>query len=241
MNAAGDRKGVRTAFTLIELLVVVSVIGVLAAIAGANMMDALRRADDAACKSNLNSLHKAMHLYRLDYGQFPLADGVADDRPRPEETAWGCGPAANGYWSGVPLSLAELGYCSEHCLYCPALRRRYSQPAEAFSACGGSAFAGREVPQWRFMRYAYDRSAADTGGPGHTSEAIGLFDIEARGDVWLARCMHVDVGKFYRDRDIRFPHRIGIEEGNANLAHYGEYEVTVSGDIRERAVHLRRR
>ncbi len=229
-------------FTLIELLVVVAIIGILAGIVGANMIDALRRADDAACKENLHSLFTAMQAYRLDYGRFPLVDGVADTVSRPETTAWGCGPAANGYWTGVPMSLVELGYCSESCLYCPALKRQNSHTIEAYSNCGNSSFSGKEVPQWRYLRYAYDRAAIDSGGPDSESEAIGLFNIDRNtNDVWLARCMHVNVGKYYRDRDIRFPHRIEIDEERPDLAHFGEYEVTINGNIREHAVQLKRR
>ncbi len=229
-------------FTLIELLIVVAILGILASILSANMMDALRRADDAACKENLHSLFVAMHSYRLDYNRFPLADGVADTVSRPETTAWGCGPAANGYWTGVPMSLAELGYCSESCLYCPALRRQHDYTIEAHSSCGDSSFSGKEVPQWRFLRYAYNRTAMDTGGPDHASESIGLSNVDrSSNDVWLIRCMHVDVGKFYRERTIRFPHRIKIDEDRTDLAHFGEYEITINGNIREHAVQLKRR
>lgn len=229
-------------FTLIELLVVVAIIGILASILSANMSDSLRRADDAACKANLHSLFVAMHAYRLDYNQFPLADGVADTKPQPEKTGWGCGPAANGYWSGVPITLAKLGYCSESCLYCPALKRQNGHLIEAHSSCGDSSFSGKEVPQWRFLRYAYNRTAQETGGPDHESEAIGLSNIDRNTkDAWLASCMHVDVGQYYREREIRFPHRIEIDAERPDLARFGEYEVTINGNIRERAVQLKRR
>ncbi len=229
-------------FTLIELLIAVAIIGILASIISANMRDAIRRADDVACKANLHSLFVAMHAYRSDYNGFPLADGVADTKPQPEITAWGCGPSANGYWSGVPIILSELGYCSESCLYCPALKRQNNHLIEAHSSCGESSFSGNEVPQWRFLRYAYNRTALDTGGPEHESEAIGLSNIDKNTkDAWLARCMHVDVGKFYRERDIRFPHRIEIDANQPDLARFGEHEITINGNIRERAVQLKRR
>lgn len=237
VNTSSRQKG----FTLIELLIVVAIIGILATIVTGNMTEAIHRADDAACQENLHSLHTAMQLYRMDYEIFPLADGVADTKSQPETTAWGCGPAANGYWTGVPMSLVELGYCNESCLYCPALKRQNDHLIEAHSACGDSEFSGQFVPQWRFLRYAYDRAALDTGGPGHSSESIGLYNIDRAQNVWLARCMHVDVGKFYRDRTIRFPHRIKFDEDNPNLVHYGEFEISVNGNITERAVQIKRR
>ncbi len=230
-------------FTLIELLVVVAIIGILASILGNSMMDAIRRADNAACKENLHTVFMALQSYRLDYGKFPPADGIADTNSNMTTTAWGCGPAANGYWTGVPLILSELGYCSESCLYCPSLKRAYNRPIEAYSSCSGSSFSGKEVPQWRFLRYAYDRAALDSGGLDYASVAIGLFNIdkEVDQDVWLLRCMHVDVGKYHRDRDIRFPHQIQFDESNPNLVHDGEYEITVNGQIGERDIQLNRR
>lgn len=225
------------AFTLIELLAVVSVIGVLAAVAGANYLSALDRADRAACQQHLRALHAALGAYRLDYGRYPPADGTADTAPSPNRTEWGCGPAANGYWSGAPLALAELGYCPETVLYCPALRRRHSHSIEAWPTCADSAFAGRRVPQWRFLRFAYNAAATDAGGYGGGDHNI---ESDPGGDVWLARCLHLDTGQFDPEREIRFPFRIEPDENKRGLAWYGEYELAVGGAIRERAVQLAR-
>ncbi len=56
----------RHAFTLIELLIVVTIIGILAAIAVPNFMNAQVRAKLSACYSDMRALGTAIEMYRLD-------------------------------------------------------------------------------------------------------------------------------------------------------------------------------
>ncbi len=224
-------------FTLIELLVVVAIIGILSTIVASNYLEAIDRADRAACQQNLRTIHTALNSYRLDFNRFPPADGIADTVPHPDQTEWGCGPSANGYWSGISLLLVKYNYCSESSLYCPALKRRYNHHIEAWSNCSNTNYAGKEVPQWVFLRYAYNAAATDVGG-----YAGGDHNIEKDwdNDVWLVRCLSIDIGQYYPEREIRFPFRIKQDEDNPNLTWYGEYELTIHGTIRERAVQLLR-
>ncbi len=224
-------------FSLIELLIVVSIIGILAAIVSANYIFSIERAHAAACQQNLKTIHQSLLSYRVDYGQFPLADCMADTQPRSDVTAWGCGPAANGYWCGVPLILAEQGYAPENALFCPALKHQHKHSIEAYSGCGGSSFAGKDVPGWRFFRYAYNSAAADTGGYDGGQHNI---EDDWAPDVWLARCAHVDVGEFFPDRDFTFPHRFDIEDEGEVTAWYGEFDLSIHGSIRQRSVQLKK-
>jgi len=179
-------------FTLIELLIVAGVISLLAAIAVPNYLEATRRADVAACQSNLRTLGMALAMYRLDYGRFPPADGTAGPEPSPDRTTVGGGPAAGGSWDGAPRSLVTLGYLtSETALYCPAMLRRHKDRKE-------------------FFRYAYNNSAVDTFG-----SLGGADDIERdRGDLWLARCLWVPSEvSFHRDMSIVYPHGDRVEDG----------------------------
>ncbi len=68
-----------TAFTLIELLIVVAIIGILAAIAVPNFINAQIRAKVAKAESEMRSITSALETYRVDNGIYPpwkLSDGT---------------------------------------------------------------------------------------------------------------------------------------------------------------------
>ncbi|MEW6234023.1 MAG: type II secretion system protein [Candidatus Omnitrophota bacterium] len=60
-------------FTLIELLIVVAIIGVLAAIAVPNFLNAQVRAKVARTEADMRNLKTAIESYQLDYNNFPMA------------------------------------------------------------------------------------------------------------------------------------------------------------------------
>lgn len=61
----------RLGFTLIELLIVVAIIGILAAIAIPNFLEAQTRAKVASQNSNLRSITIALEEYQVDNSQYP--------------------------------------------------------------------------------------------------------------------------------------------------------------------------
>ncbi|MBN2326450.1 MAG: type II secretion system protein GspG [Candidatus Omnitrophica bacterium] len=66
-------------FTLIELLIVVAIIGVLAAIAVPNFLNAQIRAQIAKAESEMQALGTALEMYHMDKNRYPLfvgPDGV---------------------------------------------------------------------------------------------------------------------------------------------------------------------
>jgi prepilin-type N-terminal cleavage/methylation domain-containing protein len=69
------------AFTLVELLVVVAVVGILAAIAVPNLLEAQTRAKVAAAKSNLRVLAGGLEAYVVDRGAYPGARVRFPDDP----------------------------------------------------------------------------------------------------------------------------------------------------------------
>lgn len=221
----------QSAFTLIELLIVVAIIGILSAVAASNYHNAIDRADRAATQQNLRTLHSALHAYRVDQGVFPLADCLADSKPRPDKTVFGCGPAANGYWCGVPLILDKMGYCPRSAMVDPALRRAYSFSIEAYPSCNESSFAGRHVPQWTFLRYAYNSAAADTGGHDGGDSNV---ETDWRSDVWMLRSLNIDPGSFAPGREVQYPYRFQTFEDGVLETWRGEYEITAQGSLRER-------
>ena len=59
-------------FTLIELLIVVAIIGILAAIAVPNFLNAQMRAKVAKVESELRSISTALESYRIDNNMYPV-------------------------------------------------------------------------------------------------------------------------------------------------------------------------
>jgi len=67
MNYRVSKKG----FTLIELLIVISIIGILAVALLPNVLNAPIRARDAARKSDIATIVKAVETYNVDNGGYP--------------------------------------------------------------------------------------------------------------------------------------------------------------------------
>lgn len=66
-------------FTLIELLIVVAIIGILAAIAVPNFMNAQVRAKVTRSMSEFRTMSDAYQLYKMDYNNFPPILGLIPD------------------------------------------------------------------------------------------------------------------------------------------------------------------
>lgn len=187
------------AFTLIELLVVVAIIAILSTIALVNLQQAKNRANQARCAGNLKAIAYALYAYKLDLNRYPLADGTAGEQESMGQTTPGNGPAANGSWDGVPRVLVRLGYLSSsEFLFCPCYREQ---------------FRGDRLQRFR---YAYNNSAADTGGP------IGApNDVDRDShDIWFARCLWVPVEYSFNPgaKDVRFPHGEAHDRENALMS-----------------------
>ena len=61
---------------MIELLIVVAIIGILAALIIVSLNIVLSKARDARRKADINEIVKALDIYYLDNGQFPISGGA---------------------------------------------------------------------------------------------------------------------------------------------------------------------
>ncbi len=61
----------KTGFTLIELLIVVAIIGILAAIAVPNFLNAQLKAKIAATTGNMKAIGSAIEMYAIDHRKYP--------------------------------------------------------------------------------------------------------------------------------------------------------------------------
>ncbi|MFH1737541.1 MAG: prepilin-type N-terminal cleavage/methylation domain-containing protein [bacterium] len=92
----------RRAFTLIELLIVVAIIGILAAIAVPNFMNAQERAKVSRAQADIRSIVTALEMYRVDNNNYPLFYQV---------NSWGSGfDAAQYEWQRLYPLTTPIAY-----------------------------------------------------------------------------------------------------------------------------------
>ncbi|MBI1390815.1 MAG: prepilin-type N-terminal cleavage/methylation domain-containing protein [bacterium] len=83
-TTSGGVMRTKQAFTLIELLIVVAIIGILAAIAVPNFLNAQIKAKYARCLSDMRGCQTALEMYALDHGGKIPPNGFDGS-----ENAWG--------------------------------------------------------------------------------------------------------------------------------------------------------
>lgn len=72
-------------FTLIELLIVVAIIGIIAAIAIPNLLNAINRGRQRRTMADLRSIGTALEAYSVDFNFYPKSSGVGTVKNKLEQ------------------------------------------------------------------------------------------------------------------------------------------------------------
>lgn len=133
----------KRAFTLIELLIVVAIIGILAAIAVPNFLNAQMRAKLAQVESNMKALSTATMAYYTDYSVFPLHEHVYNSNGLTTPVA---------YIGSIPIDVFQMES------FDPYVQARLSQnkstihPEPFYTLNGGGAYGqpslDKNIPTW---------------------------------------------------------------------------------------------
>lgn len=177
----------RAGFTLIELLIVVAIIGILAAIAVPNFLNAQIRAKIAGAQADMRNLGTAIEQYRLDNNSYPLTTVNGAQRTRFQRLVVLTTPVS--YMSSIPedkfnsLITEEeanpLDPLNTYPYWDPAFADNYRTPDRL-----GKHFPSQERPnkQWALMSYGPDGDFEAASGndlaPFDVSNGVG-----SNGDI----------------------------------------------------------
>ncbi|MFH1741376.1 MAG: prepilin-type N-terminal cleavage/methylation domain-containing protein [bacterium] len=155
-------------FTLIELLIVVAIIGVLAAIAVPNFLNAQMKAKVARAVSDMNSVAFAISCYHMDRNSYP-------------EIIYGYIPRITtpiAYMSSIPLDFFNQYYETEVFEYAPPYY--YTDEPRCPNDAYYNAFQAYS-PKSAFMVYSYGPDQMSTTvvnetGKGMSGKILIMYD-----------------------------------------------------------------
>jgi general secretion pathway protein G len=101
-------------FTLIELLIVVAIIGIIAAIAIPNLLNAIDRGKQKRTMADLRSIGTSVETYAVDNNIYPTAPSMAVLKPLIEPIYIRTAPTVDGWRNllGVDCDPTEYTICS---------------------------------------------------------------------------------------------------------------------------------
>jgi len=186
-------------FTLIELLIVVAIIGILAAIAVPNFMNARLRAQIARVEGDFQALSVALESYRLDQNFYPPVSNCGAAPPERHSEAWALlvlttpvsyipSLARDPFHPGDEIG-QQLPGVHNYGLYWYMDRR-----TRAWGSCG-------EASASRFFLNDTHKWSTKSPGPNQKEDVNTVISSEARSFVYLlydmSNGLHSD-GDIYR-------------------------------------------
>jgi len=165
-------KKTKSGFTIVELLIVIVVIAILAAISVVAYNGVQQRGRDSQRSSDITALAKAIELYYIDNGQFPLSSGSTSMTANWSTTA---DPTS---WSNLTNQLT------------PYMNKVVTDPTNSQSVdirYGGSSAYG----------YAYYSTGSNCGG-GVRQTYILIYKLESSGqhDNLIGTCSTSALGPY---------------------------------------------
>jgi type II secretion system protein G len=164
----------RNAFTLIELLIVVAIIGILAAIAVPNFLNAQMRAKIARTVSDMKAIHSGMEMYFLDNNHYPpdydsgQVPGVSS--PGHEYLSYSKLTTPVAYMSSIPFDAFYLGSAGRE-----NFRSATNKPFPLFQYAG--PLNGELIPRpaWKPSNTIYTMTSI---GPDKTDQQAWALPVD---------------------------------------------------------------
>ena len=97
-------------FTLIELLIVVAIIGIIAAIAIPNLLNAIDRGKQKRTMADLCSLGTAIESYSIDENNYPVVSTMANLEAAVEPLYIRTAPTTDGWTNGIIVASIATEY-----------------------------------------------------------------------------------------------------------------------------------